>query len=129
MPNLEPSFINILYEWPEICGQIGLCSFMFSFTTSSKLIIFVSFYSIYLITSFKLTRSLFVPYAYVSIKSIDCILLLSLGFNVILLISLVETWHFWHLSLYCVFNIDLLFLMSCLWFFKSICVNFIFFCR
>ena len=38
--NPEPPIINILYGWSEICGQFGLCSFTFSFVTSSKFIIF-----------------------------------------------------------------------------------------
>ena len=29
-----------MYGWSGICGELGLCSFMFSFVTSSKLIIF-----------------------------------------------------------------------------------------
>ena len=62
--------------------------------------------------SFSLTRSLFVPYAYVSIKSIDCILLSSFELKAILLISSVKTLYLSLLNLRCVFNIDLLFLMN-----------------
>ena len=40
----EPPIVNILYGWSRIFGQFGLCSFMFSFTTSSKLIFFVQLY-------------------------------------------------------------------------------------
>ena len=39
-PDPEPPIINILYRWSGIYGQFGLCSFMFSFVTSSKLITF-----------------------------------------------------------------------------------------
>ena len=40
----EPSIINTLYEWSGICCQFGLGYFVFSFVTSSKLIIFVLFH-------------------------------------------------------------------------------------
>ena len=43
-PDSKPPINNILYELSGICGQFGLCYFMFSFVTSSKLIILVSFY-------------------------------------------------------------------------------------
>ena len=33
--------INILYGWSGVCDQFWLCSFKFSFVTSSKLIVFV----------------------------------------------------------------------------------------
>ena len=62
--------------------------------------------------SFSLTRSLFVPYAYVSIKSTDCILLSSFELKAILLISSVKTLCLSLLNLRCVFNIDLLFLVN-----------------
>ena len=80
-----------------------------------------------LISPFLLTRSLLVPYVYVSIESIDCILLSSFELKAILLISSVKTLCLSLLNLCCVFDIDLLFLMNSLWFFKTICVNFIFF--
>ena len=63
-------------------------------------------------SSFLHTRSLLVLGAYVSIKSIDCIPLLSLEFTTILLISSVKTLCFSLLNLCCVFNIRLLFFMS-----------------
>ena len=69
---------------------------------------------LHLITSFSLTRSLLVPYAYVSIKSIDCILLLSFELKTILLPSSVKTLRYSLLNLCCVFNIDLLFLINSL---------------
>ena len=72
-PDSEPPIINMLYVWSGICGQFKLCYFIFSFTTLLKLIIFVFFYyAVNLISSFSVTRSLLVPYTYVSIKSIDC---------------------------------------------------------
>ena len=50
----------------------------FSFITSSKLIIFVSFdYIVTFNCFFSHIRSLFVPFAHVSIESVDCILSLS----------------------------------------------------
>ena len=35
----ESPIVNILYGWSGTCGQFGLCSSMFSFLTSSKLMI------------------------------------------------------------------------------------------
>ena len=67
-----------------------------------------------LISSFSLTRTLLVPYAYVSIESIDCILLSSFELKAILLISSVKT-CFSLLNLCYVFNVDLLFFMNSLW--------------
>ena len=83
---------------------------------------------LHLTNSFSLTRSLFVPYVYVSIESIDCILLSSFEPKEILLISSVKTLCLLLLNLCCVFDIDLLFLLnSFLIFFITIYVNFIFF--
>ena len=42
-PDIELPVINILYGWSGICGQFELRSFMFSYVTSSKLIIFLTF--------------------------------------------------------------------------------------
>ena len=63
-------------------------------------------------TSFSLIRSFLVPYAYVSIESIDCILLSSFELKAILLTSLVKTLSLSLLNLCCVCNINLLFLMK-----------------
>ena len=64
---------------------------------------------LYLVSSFSLTRSLLIPYAYVFIISIDCILSVSFDFKVILLISSVKTLYL-SLSYLCfVFNINLFF--------------------
>ena len=90
-PDSEPLIINILYGRSGICDQFGLCFFMFSFPTSSKIIIFYLFIKpLHLISPFSLTRSLF-HIAYVSIKSIDCILLWTFELKAILLISSVKT--------------------------------------
>ena len=82
---------------------------------------------LHLISSFSLTRSLFVPYAYVSIESIDCILLSSSELKAILLISSVKRiMSLVCLSLLnfrCAFNINLLLFMNYL---LSIYVSFIF---
>ena len=51
-PDTEPPIINILYRWPGVFGQFGLCSFMFSFVIQSKLNIFVLFYYIITFNSF-----------------------------------------------------------------------------
>ena len=69
---------------------------------------------LHLIFSLSLTKSLFVPYAYVSIESIDCIFLSSFKLKVTLLISLVKTLRLSFLKLCCIFNIDLLLFINSL---------------
>ena len=61
---------------------------MFSFVTSLKLIVFVLFYHIVTFNFFFFTCQIFllVSYAYVSIKSIDCIILSSFKLKAILLL-------------------------------------------
>ena len=59
-------------------------------------------------------KSLFIPYAYVSIESIDCILLSSSEPKAILLIFSVKTLCLSLLNFCCVFNISLLFFMNSL---------------
>ena len=68
------------------------------------------------VSSFLCIFSSLVLFAHVSIESIDCILLSSLALNAILLTSSVNTLCFFILSLYCDFNINLLFFMNSLWF-------------
>ena len=67
--------------------------FMFSFVKKSKLIIFLYHFIILfnLIFSFLNARSSFIPYASVSIESVDCILLSSLTLNAVLLTSSIKT--------------------------------------
>ena len=74
---------------------------------------------LHLISSFPLTISLLVPYAYLSIELIDCILLSSFELKAILFISSVKTLCLSLLNLCCVFNINLLFLMNSLLFFLN----------
>ena len=89
--------INILYGWSGVVGPFGLCTFMFSFVTASKFYCIVLFYLyrfimlLHLISSFSLTRSLLVPYVYVFIKSIDCVVLPSFYLKPISLVFLVKT--------------------------------------
>ena len=102
----------------EFLAKFELCSFMFPFITfiirvNQFVYRFIVF--LHLISSFSLTISLLGPHAYVSIKSIDYILLSSFELKAILLISSVKTLHLSLLNLCCVFNIDLLFLMNSLW--------------
>ena len=70
---------------------------------------------IHLISSFLHNRFLFVPCAYVSIESVDCILLSSFELKTILLTFSVNTLSFSILNLCCSFKIDLLFFMSSSW--------------
>ena len=65
-----------------------------------------------LVSSFSLTKSLLVPYAFFSIESFDCILKSSFEIKAILLISLVKTLCLSFLIFCCVFNISLLFLTN-----------------
>ena len=69
---------------------------------------------IHLISFFARTKFLFVPYEYVSIESIDCIISSLFELKVILLISSLKTLHFSLLNLCRVFNINLLFFMNSL---------------
>ena len=69
---------------------------------------------LHLISSFSFTRSFLVPYAYVSVESVDCILLSSFELKAILLISSVKTLCLSLLNLCCVFDINLMFFMNSL---------------
>ena len=103
--------MNVLYGWSRICGQFGLRSFMFSFAQHQSQSFF--YYFIILLHSiffFPLTRSLLVPYVYVSIESIDFIILSSLALNVILLNSPVNALYILLLILCCDFDINFCFL-------------------
>ena len=80
---------------------------MFSFTKSSSLIIFDRIVMLlYLISSFPLT----VPYVYVSIESINYILLSLFELNAILLISSLKTLRLLLVNLCCGFSIYFCFL-------------------
>ena len=63
---------------------------------------------LYLTPSFLRILSLLVPYVYVFIESIDCILLSLSALNPILLTFSVNTLCFFHLNLCCNFNVILL---------------------
>ena len=84
---------------------------------------------LHIISSFSLTRTLFVPYTYVSLKSIDHILLPLFELKEILLISSVKTLCLSNLNLCFVFNINLWFFMNSFYeiFFSIIYVNLIIF--
>ena len=69
---------------------------------------------LHLISSFSFTRSFLVLYVYVSIESVDSILLSPFEFKAILLISSVKTLYLSLLNLCCVLNIYLCFFMICL---------------
>ena len=84
---------------------------------------------LHLISSFSLTRTLLVPYAYVSIKSIEWILLSSFELKGIFLISSVKTLCLSLLNICCVFNINLLFLMNTLWYFLILSISVLWFSR
>ena len=70
---------------------------------------------LHLISSFLLTRFLLIPFAYVSIELIDCILLLSFEFKEILSVSSVKALYLSLLNLCLVFNINILHFLNSLW--------------
>ena len=94
---------NMLF-YVFLCNIIKTNHFLYFFITL-----------LHLISSFKLTRPLLVPYAYVSIESIDFILLSSLALNAILLTSSVKREWFLLLNICCAFNSNCFFRNS-LWF-------------
>ena len=120
-PDSEPSIINILYGWLGISGQFGLFLYVFFYKIINSnyfcTVLFYCYIYYYIATSL-----LF--YVYVSIKSIDYILLSSFELKAILLVSSMKTMSLSLLSLCCIFNIDLLFLYKC---FDTFYVNLIFF--
>ena len=74
---------------------------------------------LHLISSFKITRSLFVPYAYVFIESIDGIILSPFEPKTFLLTFPVKTLCLSLLKLCSVLNIDFLLFMNSLEFFEN----------
>ena len=93
----------------EFAFHLDYVLFTFSFLKSLKIIIFVLFCYI---CSILHTSSLLISHAYVSIESIDCILLKSLELYSILLTSSVSTLCFPLLNLCWNFSINLLFFMN-----------------
>ena len=77
---------------------------------------------LHLIFSSLYTRSLLVPYGYVSIESIDLILLSSFELKAVLLISSVKTSYFPLLNLCYVFNLSLIFFKNSLWLIRRLSV-------
>ena len=116
LPSLEPQIFHILYGSSVLFGQFGFF-LMFSLIISSNWIIFVlASYVLHLFFYFLHARSLIVPYACVSIKSIDYIHLSLLPVNAILWTFFVDTLCFFLFNLCCDFNIISLFSMNSLWF-------------
>ena len=89
-----------------------------------RLIIFL-----YLITAVSLTRFLLVPYAYAFLSNqLIAFFYYHLDLKQIYLFYSVKALHLSLLNVCCIFNIDLFFLMNCLWpFLKTILVSLIFF--
>ena len=113
--NVQP--IQIMFFYVFFCNIIQVNRFLYRFIIL-----------LHLISSFPFTRSLFVPYAYVSIASIDSILLSSYELKAILLISPVKTLCLALLNLCCVFiNFYYCFYKFFMIVFKTIYVNFNFF--
>ena len=111
--------------WP-----IWVMLFYFFFCSIIKVNLFCIVLLYYYVWSlhFHLTKSLLVPYAYVSIESGDCILLSLFELKVILSISSVQTLCLSLFNLHYVCNIDLLFFYKFFmtFFFNTIYINFIF---
>ena len=97
--------IRIMFLCFFFCSIIKVSHFLYRFIIL-----------LHLISSLLLTKPLLVPYAYISIESIDCILLSSFKLKAILLISSVETLCLSLLNFCCIFNIDLLFFINYLLF-------------
>ena len=111
-PDPEPPVINILNGWSGISGQFGLCSIIFFFNTIKVKHCFIIL--LHLISSFLHTRSLLASCTYVSIESIDWIILSSFELKASLLISSVRTLYLSVLNLCYVINITLLFFTNSL---------------
>ena len=99
--NLCP--VWILFSYFFLCNIIKVNKFLYSFIIL-----------LHLISSFLLTKSLLVPYGYISIESIDCILLSLFELRAVLLISSIKSLCLSLLDLCRVFNISLLFFMNSL---------------
>ena len=112
-PNPEPPIIINLQGWSGIWGQFGLCSFVFFFFLLHHLR--WSFYALFYYTSSSFVlhvKILHFSYAYVTPKSIDCILLSQSALNVILLTSSIKILYLFLLNLCSIFDINLLFLWT-----------------
>ena len=103
---------------------IMFCSVLFCKIMVFKYFSIVLLY-FYLISSFLHTKGLFIPYAYVSIKSIDCIALSSFVLKAILLISSLKTLHLSLLN-FAVFSILSISYIIFFEFFKAIYISYIF---
>ena len=102
-------FCAVMFFYVFFCNVIKVNNFLYCFISL-----------LHLISSYSLTRSLLVPYAYVSIETIDCILLSSFELKTILLISSAKTLWLSLLNYFCVCNINSLFFMNSLWLFLSL---------
>ena len=100
--NFWPIWIMLFYVF--FCNIIKVKLFLYYFITLLELI-----------SSLLHTKSLFIPYTYGSIESIDCIILRWFELKAILLISSVKRLCFSLLSLCCVFNIIFWFFMNSFW--------------
>ena len=111
------------------------------FLTNLDYVLFFIFYNIvkvnyfsyrfiillHLISSLSLTKSLLVPYAYVTLSN-HLVSFFSPSFELIaiLLIFPVKTLYLSLLNLYCIFNIDLLFSINSLWFSLTLSISIVF---
>ena len=118
-----------MYWWLGICDQFRLCSFMLSFITLSKLIVFVLFYCISIfVSSFLHNLHLLVLYANISVELIDCIFFLPLGLDATLLSCSLYAFYLSLLNLSCDFNINFLLFISSLHFFLRLSALLTLFC-
>ena len=110
--------ISIMFFCFLFCNIIKVNHFLYCFIILS-----------YLISPLSHTKSFLVSYAYVSIESIDCILLLAFELTVILLISSAKTLCFSLLNLCCIFNSDLLFFYKFFVIFLILSMSILFFSK
>ena len=102
---------------PELLTNLDYAFLCFFYSIIKVNLVCIIYYIITFNSSFSLTIFLLVLYAYVCIKSTDCILSSSFELYAISLVLLVTTLWLSFLNLCCVWNINLLFLMNSLWFF------------
>ena len=110
--NYQYSVWMVKNFWPIWIMSFYVC---FYNIINVKYFFIVLLYHYIWLFSFLHIRSLLVPYAYVSIQSIDCILLLSFELKAILLISSAKALCLSLLNPCCVFNISFFFFTKSFW--------------
>ena len=103
-------------DYIVLCFFCNIIKVNHSCIVSIYLVTIFSYIQLHLVSSFLHTRSLLVPYTYVSIESIYCILLSQLAINAIFIASSFKTLCFLLLNLCYDFNTSLLIFVNTLCF-------------